>query len=97
MITTLQKNQYLINTNFEIIFQSYETIMFTYYKHDKKIVFNTDGDNYTKTTCKYLVKALCKLDELTKFKHIEINDLCLKSNNRKKDILALKDGILNLC
>ena len=71
--------------------------MFTYYKYDKKIVFNTDESNYTKTTCKYLVKALYKLDELTKFKHIELNNLCLKSSNRKKDILALKDGILKLC
>ena len=97
MITTLQKNQYLINTSLEIIFQSYNTIIFTYYKHDNKIVFNTDEDNYTKTTCKYLVKALYELDELTNFKHSEINNLRLKSKNRKKDILALKDGVLYLC
>ena len=97
VVITLQKNQYLINTSLEIIFQSYNTIMFTYYKYDKKIVFNTNEDNYTRTTCKYLVKALEKVNDKTDYKYTNLNDLIYNSYNRKKDILALPDGILKLC
>lgn len=97
MITTLQKNQYLLNTNTKIIFQSYSTVMFTYYKNKNKIVFNTDESNYTKTTCKYLAKALEKVNNITRYKYYNLNQLCYHTDNRKKDILALKKGILNLC
>ena len=87
MVDLINNNQYLINTNLEIIFQSYNTIMFTYYKHDNKIVFNTDGDNYTKTTCRYLGVALEKINSVTKYKYTNLNYLCCYSKNRKKDIL----------
>lgn len=97
MIDTINANQYLINTNLEIIFQSYKTIIFTYYKHDKKIVFNTDESKYTKTTCKYLGKALEKLNDKTSYKYTNLNYLVYYSNNRKKDILNLKNGVLKLC
>ena len=97
MVDLINNNQYLINTNLEIIFQSYNTIMFTYYKHDNKIVFNTDEDNYTKTTCKYLGVALEKINDTTKYKYKNLNNLCYYSKNRKKDILNLKGGILDLC
>ena len=92
------KNQYLISCeNGDIIFQSYETIMFTYCQQDNTIYFNDDEDNYTKTTCKYLGLALEKLidrignDVDTK----KIRDL-LKSNNRKKFILSLYKGVYEL-
>ena len=91
------KNQYMIKTQKEIIFQSYDTIMFTYNVIDKTIYFNTDEDNYTKTTCKYLGLALEKLidrignDADTK----KIRDL-LNSNNRKKFILSLYKGVYEL-
>lgn len=92
------KNQYLIScNNGDIIFQSYETIIFTYCQQDNTIYFNTDEDNYTKTTCKYLGLAL---DELiyqvngTESKN-KIREL-LNSNNRKKFILSLYKGIYEL-
>ena len=91
------KNQYMIKTQKEIIFQSYDTIMFTYNVIDKTIYFNTNEDNYTKTTCKYLGLALERLiDEIgynvnTK----KIRDL-LNSNNRKKEILSYWKGALML-
>ena len=97
MIDKIKENQYLINTNLEIIYQSYKTIIFTYYKHDKKIVFNTDESKYTKTTCKYLGVALEKVNDKTDYKYINLNNLIYYSNNRKKDILNLKDGVLKLC
>ena len=90
-------NQYLISYNDDIIFQSYNTIIFTYCKKDNTIYFNDDEDNYTKTTCKYLVLALEELiykvnDATSKQK---IKDI-LNSNNRKKFILSLDKGIYQL-
>lgn len=97
MVDIIQPNQYLIKTNSKIIFQSYNTIMFTYYKNKNKIVFNTDEDNYTKTTCKYLGVALEKINNITRCKYYNLNHLCYYSDNRKKDILSLKGGVLILC
>ena len=97
MIELISNNQFIISTNSKIIFQSYKTIMFTYYKNKNKIVFNTLEDNYTKTTCRYLTKALEKINDITKYKYHNLNYLCYYSKNRKKDILGLKGGILNLC
>ena len=91
------KNQYMIKTQKEIIFQSYKTIMFTYNVIDKTIYFNTDEDNYTKTTCKYLGLALEKLiDRIGNNADTKkIRDL-LNSNNRKKFILSLYKGVYEL-
>ena len=97
MLEVIKNNQYLINTNLEIIFQSYKTVIFTYYKHDKKIVFNTKESKYTKTTCKYLGSALEKVNNITKCKYNNLNYLVYYSKNRKQDILNLKDGVLKLC
>lgn len=97
MIELINQNQYLINTDTKIIFQSYKTIIFTYHKNKNKIVFNTLEEKYTKTTCKYLGQALEKINDITKCKYYNLNYLCYYSKNRKKDILDLKGGILNLC
>lgn len=91
------KNQYLISYNGDIIFQSYKTIMFTYCKQDNVIHFNDDEDNYTRTTCRYLGLALDELIyqlENTESKN-KIKDL-LNSNNRKKFILSLYNGMYQL-
>lgn len=91
------KNQYMIETSKEIIFQSYQSIMFTYNKKEKALYFNTCEYDYTKTTCKYLALALDVL----------INKICyttntskiydlLRSNNRKQYILSLWKGVLIL-
>ena len=90
-------NQYLISYNDNIVFQSYDTIMFTYCKKDNTIYFNDDEDNYTKTTCKYLGLALDELmykvnDVTSKQKIKEL----LNANNRKKFILSLDKGIYQL-
>ena len=91
------KNQYLIKTQKEIIFQSHKAIMFTYCQQDNTIYFNTDEDNYTKTTCKYLGLALNEL--IYQVNGIEsknkIREL-LNSNNRKKFILSLYKGVYEL-
>lgn len=97
MVDIINVNQYLITTDTKIIFQSYKTIMFTYYKNKDKIVFNTLEKKYTKTTCRYLGKALEKINNITKRKYTNLHYLCCYSKNRKKDILALKGGVLNLC
>lgn len=97
MLEVIKNNQYLITTDTKIIFQSYETIIFTYHKNKNKIVFNTKESKYTKTTCKYLGSALEKINNITKCKHSNLNYLVYYSKNRKKDILNLKGGILNLC
>ena len=97
MVESLRPHQHIINTDKEIIFQSYRTIMFIYYKNKNKIVFNTDEGNYTKTTCRYIGSGLEKVCEFTDWKYKNLNDLTLNSKNRKKDILNLKDGILKLC
>lgn len=97
MIDTIKTNQYLITTDTKIIYQSYKTIMFTYYKNKNKIVFNTIESKYTKTTCKYLGVALEKVNNITKYKYSNLNNLIYYSNNRKKDILNLKNGVLKLC
>ena len=87
----------MIKTQKEIIFQSYNTIMFTYNVIDKTIYFNTNEYNYTKTTCKYLGLALEKLiDEISQDVNTKkIRDL-LNSNNRKKEILSYWKGVLML-
>ena len=97
MIDTIKTNQYLITTDTKIIFQSYKTIIFTYHKNKNKIVFNTIESKYTKTTCKYLGVALEKVNNITKYKYSNLNNLIYYSNNRKKDILNLKNGVLKLC
>ena len=97
MVELIRPNQYLINTDTKIIFQSYNTIMFTYYKNKNKIVFNTIESKYTKTTCKYLGKALEKVNNITKYKYYNLNHLCYYTDNRKKDILSLVGGVLILC
>lgn len=97
MIETIKSNQYLISTGNKIIFQSYKTIMFTYYRNKNKIVFNTNESKYTKTTCKYLGVALEKINTMTKSKYTNLNYLCYYSNNRKKDILDLNKGVMILC
>lgn len=90
-------NQYLILYNDNIVFQSYDTIMFTYCKKDNTIYFNNDEDNYTRTTCKYLGLALdeliYKIDDVTSKQ--KIKDI-LNSNNRKKLILSFWKGVCPL-
>lgn len=97
LIETIKSNQYLITTGDKIIFQSYKTIIFTYYRNKNKIVFDTKESSYTKTTCKYLGIALEKINNMTKSKYTNLNYLCYYTKNRKKDILELKKGILELC
>lgn len=91
------KNQYMIETKQEIIFQSYQSIMFTYNKKEKVLYFNTCEDNYTKTTCKYMGLALQMLCDKI-WNQINTNKIynILYSNNRKKEILSLSKGVLIL-
>lgn len=97
MVYTIKQNQYLIITDTKISFQSYDTIMFTYYKKTNRIIFNMDEDDYTKTTCKYLGFALEYVNKYTKYKYDNLNYLCYHSNNRKKDILNLSSKVMILC
>lgn len=91
------KNQYIIKTKKEIIFQSYQSIMFSYNIIDKTIYFNTNEDDYTKTTCKYLGFALRYLESNVNdcFGNKKLIDL-INSNNRKQNILSFWKGVLPL-
>lgn len=91
------KNQYMIETSKEIIFQSYQSMMFAYNKKEKVLYFNTCEEDYTKTTCKYIALALNVLiDKIYNTANTsKIYDL-LRSNNRKQSILSLYKGVLIL-
>ncbi len=50
-------NQFVVENNQTIIFQSYESICAIYYKNTKKLAFGEDWD-YSRTTVKYLHQFL---------------------------------------
>ena len=87
------QNQYLLENEKFIIFQSYATTMLVYNKNKNYISFNTNEYNYTNTTNKYLKQVIEYIYYITYSE--KLSDL-LKSNNRKKDILALEKGVLYL-
>lgn len=87
------RNQYLLENEKFIIFQSYETTMLVYSKNKNYISFNTNGYNYTNTTNKYLKQVIEYIYYMTNSD--KLKDL-LNSNNRKRDILALEKGVLKL-
>ena len=87
------QNQYLLENDKFIIFQSYATIMLVYNKNKNYISFNTNEYNYTNTTNKYLRQVIEHIYYITYSD--KLKDL-LNSNNRKRDILQLKKGILYL-
>lgn len=87
------KNQYLLENDKFIIFQSYATTMLIYNKNKNYISFNTNEYNYTNTTNKYLRQVIEYIYYMTYSN--KLNDL-LNSNNRKRDILALEKGVLYL-
>ena len=87
------QNQYLLENDKFIIFQSYATTMLVYNKNKNYISFNTNEYNYTNTTNKYLRQVIERIYYMTysdKLKNL------LNSNNRKKDILSLEKGVLYL-
>lgn len=88
------KNQYLLENEKFIIFQSYETTMLVYDKVYNYISFNTKEYNYTTTTNKYLGKVLDYIYYNVNGSN-KLKDL-LMSKNRKKDILSLEKGVLYL-
>ena len=91
------KNQYMIETKEEIIFQSYQSTMFTYNKKEKVLYFNTCEDDYTKTTCKYIALALQVLaDKIWNQANTKKIYEILNSGNRKKHILSFWKGVLIL-
>ena len=87
----------MIETKEEIIFQSYQSIMFTYNKKEKVLYFNTCAEDYTRTTCKYMAIALQVLcDKIWNQANTKkIRDI-LNSGNRKQYILSLWKGVLIL-
>jgi len=91
------KNQYIIETSKEIIFQSYDSVMFSYNILDKTLYFNTCEDNYTNTTSKYLGLALeyleSNIDDV--FGNKKILEL-IDCKNRKQFILSLPKGVMML-
>ena len=87
------QNQYLLENDKFIIFQSYSTTMLVYNKNKNYISFNTNEYNYTNTTNKYLRQVIEHIYYITYSD--KLKDL-LNSNNRKRDILQLKKGILYL-
>lgn len=87
------KNQYLLENDKFIIFQSYATTMLIYNKNKNYISFNTNEYNYTNTTNKYLKQVIEHIYYMTYSD--KLNNL-LNSNNRKRDILALEKGVLYL-
>lgn len=87
------KNQYLLENDKFIIFQSYATTMLIYNKNKNYISFNTNEYNYTNTTNKYLRQVIEHIYYMTYSD--KLNNL-LNSNNRKRDILALEKGVLYL-
>ena len=87
------QNQYLLENDKFIIFQSYATTMLIYNKNKNYISFNTDEYNYTNTTNKYLKQVIEHIYYMT---YSEKLKELLNSNNRKRDILALEKGVLYL-
>lgn len=87
------KNQYLLQNNDFIIFQSYDTIMLIYNIGKNYISFNTNEYNYTNTTCKHLAKVLEYIYYMT---YSDTLKKLLDSKNRKKDILSCWKGVFYL-
>ena len=86
------KNQYFLENDNFIVFQSYETTMLIYNKDKKYISFNTNEYNYT-TTSKYLKQVLDYIYYSTYSDNLK---LLIDSKNRKKDILSCWKGVFHL-
>lgn len=56
------KNQFVIMDEDKIIFQSYETLIAVYYRKSRTVILDTDAENYSRTTSKYLK---CFIEEIT--------------------------------
>lgn len=82
-----KNNQLYVDMDNRIMFISYNTIMFIYYKDTNILEFDNNECNYTRTTCKYLTIALEELHRELKYNSIYLNNLIYKCNNRKKLIL----------
>lgn len=80
--------QLYITDDKTITFISYDTIMFIYNKDKDVITFNDDEDNYTKTTCKYLMKAIKQLHDDTKEYSQYLWYLIYRCTNKKHFILS---------
>lgn len=52
------KNQFIIEDSHKIIFQSCETIIAVVFRSNKSVVLDTDAENYSRTTSKYLKRFI---------------------------------------
>lgn len=52
------KNQFVITDEDKIVFQSYETLIAVYYRKSKTVILDTDAENYSRTTSKYLKRFI---------------------------------------
>ena len=90
IVKSYNQNNHIIRcwtlSDMEYTFQSYWTQMFVISDH--KIYFNSNVDNYTKTTCKYMYQALNWIIE-------NIDDWNLTTNDINNSI-ELKNTIVDL-
>ena len=52
------KNQFVIMDEDKIVFQSYETLIAVYYRKSGTVILDTDAENYSRTTSKYLKRFI---------------------------------------
>ena len=52
------KNQFIIEDEDKIMFQSYETLIAVYYRKSKTVVLDNEAENYSRTTSKYLKRFI---------------------------------------
>ena len=52
------KNQFVIMDEDKIVFQSYETLIAVYYRKSRTVILDTDAENYSRTTSKYLKRFI---------------------------------------
>lgn len=88
-----QNNHIIISVdgiNFVVTFQSYDKVMMVVSKYG--VIFNEEMEDYTKTTCKYLFKAVDDmLHDMNFMGYISATNLDTLEyifKNRKKGILA---------
>ena len=75
------RNQFVIEDEDKIMFQSYETLIAMYYKKSKTVILDDNAENYSRTTSKYLKRF--------------IEDFARDCINSKKDYNRYKRENLN--
>lgn len=90
------KNQFILEDDKQLIFQSYNSIIAVYDKENDEMVLGYDW-NYSTTTSKYLYKFIDTYFYYGNSKYKDLSkDLCNSNNKRNTIKKAIENGLIKL-